>query len=95
MRYRPFITIIMLLVFCSVLSPAVFAGEDLEVRRISKEDARKLIEDSGVKVIDVRYVKNYEKSDMKIEGAVREDPNDIDAWVDKYPRDKTIILYCD
>jgi len=95
MRNRPFITIILLLAFCVALSPVVFAQEDDEVRRISKEDTRKLVEESGAAVIDVRYVKNYEKSDSKIVGAVRQDPNDIDAWADKYPKDKTIILYCD
>ena len=46
-------------------------------------------------ILDVRAPQDWKGSDRKITGAVREDPrNEITAWMDKYPRDKTIVLYC-
>jgi len=33
-------------------------------------------------------------SDLKIRGAVREDPLAVDSWANKYPKDKTLVFYC-
>jgi hypothetical protein len=46
-------------------------------------------------LIDVRYEKNWKKSDRKIAGATREHPNEIGSWVGKYTKDHKLILYCD
>lgn len=75
--------------------PASGAGEDDDVRRISKEDVRKLLGSPDVTIIDLRYEKNWEKSDRKVLGAVREDPNEISSWTKKYPKDRMLVLYCD
>ncbi len=35
------------------------------------------------------------KIDAKIPGSIREDPNrSLDAWAEKFPKEKTLILYC-
>ena len=73
----------------------LFAEEIEEIPRITKESVRELIGKPGVTVIDVRYAASWKKSDMKIAGAVREHPNEISSWVDKYDKNNTIILYCD
>jgi rhodanese-related sulfurtransferase len=45
-------------------------------------------------IIDVRYGKDWTGSDMKITGAVREEPGEVKSWAAKYPKDKPIVLYC-
>jgi hypothetical protein len=37
---------------------------------------------------------DWADSDLKIKGAVREDPKVFESWANKYPKDKTIVLYC-
>ena len=69
------------------------ASED--VPRITKEELMERRGDPGVVVIDVRYTQNWNKSKQKIAGAVREDPNDIGLWLDKYGKDQLLVLYCD
>ncbi len=61
---------------------------------ITIEETRKMLDKSDVVIIDVRKAGGWMKSDSKIEGAVREDPTLVDSWYDKYPKEKTIILYC-
>ena len=81
--------------FVFMLSAAYSVEEDDDIRKISKEEAQQLIGKPNVTIIDVRYEKNWKKSDMKISGAVREHPNELGSWVGKYPKDHTLILYCD
>jgi hypothetical protein len=77
--------------FAFMLSNVYSGEEDDDIRRISKEEAQKLIGKPDVAIIE----KNWKKSDMKISGAVREHPNELGSWVGKYPKDHTLILYCD
>jgi len=42
----------------------------------------------------VRYKKDWTDSDSKIKGAIREDPESIKSWAEKYSKDKTFVLYC-
>jgi rhodanese-related sulfurtransferase len=62
---------------------------------MSKEDLKAMLGKPDVIIIDVRQPVDLAKSTMMIKGAVREDPKqEVKAWVDKYPKDKTIVLYC-
>jgi rhodanese-related sulfurtransferase len=45
-------------------------------------------------ILDVRTPYDWKKSDVKIKGAVREDPMKFGAWIGKYPKEKTLVLYC-
>ena len=66
-----------------------------EVRRISKEELKSRLGDRGTVIIDVRQGGDWKHSDLKIKGAVREDPmEDVDSWDNKYPEDTKIVLYC-
>lgn len=65
-----------------------------QVPRMSKEDLREKMDRPEVAVLDVRKESDYQDSDLKIQGAVRVDPTDIDAWVSRYPRDQELVLYC-
>lgn len=91
LRFIPGVVIVIIL--AAVLP--VRAEEIEEIPRLSKEEVRDLIGKSGVVLIDVRYDKSWNKSDMKIAGAVRENPNEISSWAGKYKKDSRIILYCD
>jgi predicted sulfurtransferase len=66
-----------------------------EVPRISKEDLKAMLGKPDVIILDVRLQEQWEVADQKIPGAVHENPaQDVTAWMNKYPKDKTIVLYC-
>ncbi len=66
-----------------------------DVPRISVADVEKLLENPDIVIIDVRKKKAWWSSTTKIFGAVREDPSNVSQWIDKYPKTKTLIVYCD
>jgi rhodanese-related sulfurtransferase len=74
---------------------ATSTEEDDDITKITKEEVQKIIGQPDVTLIDVRYEKNWKKSDRKIAGATREHPNEIGSWVGKYTKDHKLILYCD
>lgn len=61
---------------------------------MKKEDLRGLLCKSHVIVLDVRPHKGWETSERKIKEAVRANPSDLSSWENKYPKDKTLVLYC-
>jgi len=73
------------------VSVVVAAGQD--VPRMSKEQANAM-PSTDLVILDVRKASDWDKSDSKILGAVREDPSDVKAWAPKYPKDKTLLFYC-
>ena len=64
------------------------------VTMVSIDELRSMLDNPDLTIIDVRYDKDWEKSDMKIKGAVREDYMRVETWADRYPKDKLIVLYC-
>ncbi len=73
------------------MMPASFAGD---VPKMTKEELQKIMSDSDVVILDVRQGRDWKSSEFKIKGAIRENPNKLDAWIAKYPKDKKFILYC-
>jgi hypothetical protein len=67
------------------------AAED--VPRITKEELKGILGNSDVIVMDVRESQNWQDSEFKIKGATRERPEYFDSWADKYPKEKTLVLY--
>lgn len=65
-----------------------------DVPRISKEELKPELGSKNVTLLDVRSGKDWSSSELKIKGAVREDPKDFDTWATKYPKDQKIVLYC-
>ncbi len=74
-----------------LLASNAFAGNFV---LISKDQLKEDISKPTVQIIDVRTEGDWASSPWKIQGAVREDPNTIDQWMTKYPKEKTIVLYC-
>ncbi|OGP81065.1 MAG: hypothetical protein A2Z08_01670 [Deltaproteobacteria bacterium RBG_16_54_11] len=68
---------------------------DEEVPRITKEQLKTALGDPGIIILDVRLQDQWEAADQKIPGALHEDPKqDIKSWSHKYPKEKTVVLYC-
>jgi len=65
-----------------------------QVPRISIEDLKARLGSSGLIVLDVRQPGDWSAGKTKIKDAIREDPGKFDGWRNKYPRDKTLVLYC-
>jgi hypothetical protein len=67
---------------------------DTETPRIAKEELKSILGQHEVVVVDSRLTEEWKKSEWKIKGAVREDPEkDIKTWADKYSKDKTLVFY--
>jgi len=73
---------------------AVSDGASKEVPRITKEELKDQMGAADLVLLDVRAGKDWTSSEVKIKGAVREDPKEFDAWASKYPKEKRIVLYC-
>ena len=86
-------------ILAGVLAAVFMAGQVLaispeDVPRISIEETKKLMDDPNVVIIDARADSDWNKSDIKITGAVREAPGDVKTWASKYDPEKTLIIYC-
>jgi len=64
-----------------------------EVPRISKEDLKEMLGKPDVVIVDVRTGSDWNDSSVKVKGAVREEPDKVDSWIEKYPKDKTLVFY--
>lgn len=65
------------------------------VPKINKEELNAMLDSPDLIIIDVRRERDWKSSSLKIRGATWEDFLDVDLWAQKYPKDKTIVLYCD
>jgi rhodanese-related sulfurtransferase len=65
-----------------------------EIPRMTKEELRGMLGNPEVIIVDVRANADWSGSKLKIKGAVRQDPRKVTSWMDKYPKDKTIVFYC-
>ena len=74
-----------------LLTAELFAAK---VPKMSKEELKSFLGNPDVLVIDVRTGADWAASEFKIKGALREDASKVSNWIDKYPRDKTIVFYC-
>jgi predicted sulfurtransferase len=85
-----YVVSIVLMAFIALASVAV-RGDDTYV---TKEQLLAMLGKSDMVLIDVRSKYDWDESKTKIKGAVREDGMKFGAWMKKYPKDKTIVIYC-
>ncbi|MBI4961780.1 MAG: hypothetical protein HY913_00750 [Desulfomonile tiedjei] len=76
----------------AVITATAAEGEGAD--RIELEELKAMLGSPDLVVVDVRRGEDWEKSDIKIKGAIREDPKLISEWFSKYPKDKTLVFYC-
>ena len=70
------------------------SGAEKDPDRISVAQLKEMLGRNDVIIVDVRDPISWDKSDSKIRGAVRENPEELAAWINKFPKDKTIVFYC-
>ncbi len=61
--------------------------------QITKEKLKPMLGSKDLVVIDVRLDEQWRFSNRKLPGAVHENPTVPSTWMDKYPKDKTIVFY--
>jgi len=67
---------------------------EVNVPRITKEELKPMVGNPEVIIVDVRTAEDWKEAEWKIKGAVWADRNDEKSlWVEKYPKDKTFVLY--
>lgn len=65
-----------------------------EPPRMTRDELKAKLGSPDLVILDVRARSDWTGSDRKITGAVREDPGAFSAWAGKYPKGKTMVLYC-
>jgi rhodanese-related sulfurtransferase len=76
-----------------IVLTAVLPAMSQEVARISKEDLKEMLGKPDAVIVDVRTGSDWNASTFKIKGAVREEADKVESWIEKYPRDKTLVFY--
>ena len=62
---------------------------------ISVQELQKILKEKrNVSILDVRRKNDYEASPQKIENATWYDPEKIDEWINKIPKDREVTVYC-
>lgn len=87
-RLRVTVIMISLMLF---MMPALTALAG-EVPRMTKEELKELLGSLDLVIVDVRRGQDWNSSEFKIKGSVRESGKDI-TWAKNYDKDKTIVLY--
>jgi rhodanese-related sulfurtransferase len=88
-------TILMLLLVFLLLEITTVAASAADIPRITVEELKAMLGKPDLIIIDVRVERDWAAATRKIQGAVWEDFFEVDTWAEKYPKDKTIVLYCD
>lgn len=83
-----------LLLLTFIILPWASYSPAADAPRISKDELRAMLGSPDLVLLDVRTEKEWQKTDMKITGAVWEDADEYAKWAGKYPKGKTIVLYC-
>ncbi len=96
-RRRNLAVLALIFLFLAGLSQTTLAmGNKAKVPRMTREElkASLLLGNPDLMILDVRIGGEWGASREKIQGAIREDPEKVKNWADKYPKDKTLVLYC-
>ena len=89
------ITAALLLLMGCAHNPTSEPTPETKVPRITKEEVKSMIGNPDLIILDVRAAQDWKDSEWKIQSAVREDRRgEASTWMDKYPKDKTLVLYC-
>jgi len=91
MKKRLFAHFIFILFLAGVFTSLALSAD---VPKLTKDELKALFGNPDLIIVDVRYDKHWADSDLKIKGALREDPEKIESWLNKYSKDKIIVFYC-
>ena len=65
-----------------------------DVPRMKKDELKAMLGTPDWVIFDVRAQSDWKGDDSKIKGAIREDPESVKSWAEKYSKDKIFVLYC-
>jgi rhodanese-related sulfurtransferase len=65
-----------------------------EIPKVSKEELRGMLGKPEVILVDVRTGADWSASTSKIKEAVREEPDKVDSWMNRYSKNRTLVFYC-
>ena len=91
MRYNKLaiLTVFLALLFIGAGEPPT----EEKALRMTKEQLKPKLGSKDLVVIDIRLDEQWRFSNRKIPGAVHENPAIPSEWMDKYPKDKTLVFY--
>jgi hypothetical protein len=91
---RAFIAFLSVAVVGAVLLGGLACAQQ-DVPKITKEELQpQLGNNPDIVIIDVRSQGDWEGDNLMIKGAIREDPMNVPSWMNKYPKEKTLVFYC-
>ena len=61
---------------------------------ISKEQLKSELTNPDITILDVRTPQDWDSSQWKIQGAQRQSPMDANQWMNRFAKDRTLVLYC-
>jgi rhodanese-related sulfurtransferase len=76
----------------SLIAQAAIAQDN--VSRMTKEELKARLDDSGLVIVDARSRGEWDASDRKIKGAVRVEPRNASTLPETYSKDQTLVFYC-
>jgi len=82
-----------LLLIPAILLLAASVASAGDINWISKDELKALIGDPNTHIIDARLGRDWDVSDSKIKGAVRENPMYVEEWTYKYAKDDHLVFY--
>ena len=88
------VVVMTLAIFLAWGSLGIGAGSNKDAPRVEKDTLKGWLGDPNVLLIDVRAAKDWQGSDRRIKGAVRQDPGQTKTWAAGMSKEKKIVLYC-
>jgi hypothetical protein len=82
------------LIIFFLVGASMILAKSADAPRMTKDELKGMLGNPDLVIVDVRYGKDWTDSDLKIKGAAREDPKVFESWANKYPKNKTIVLFC-
>jgi hypothetical protein len=79
---------------CLGVGMLVTPGTAADVPRMTKDELKALLGNPNLVILDVRLGRDWKEGELKIKGAVREEPGNVESWASKYSKDKILVLYC-
>ena len=64
------------------------------VSKVTVDELKSILDNPEITILDVRDVPDWNKSNMKIPNSIRETPDDVSSWLNKYNKNQKIIVYC-
>jgi hypothetical protein len=87
------LSLLMVSVLLLLFGGSCTAAPVSDAPRMTKEQLKPLLGNPDVIILDVRSAPDYNGSQEKIKGAIREEPGNVKALLSKYPNGKTLVLY--